>query len=203
MTFALVALILLDAALAVMLLVRTDVLSSMAGRLLAFVGLVVLPAMVTALGFSHHLQRSTTTSFCLSCHVMEPYGQSMLIDSVDHLPANHFQNRRIDQEHACYTCHTNYAMFGDVRAKLNGLVHLWVNYVGPIPEPLTLYEPYQNRECLHCHAGARSYEESDMHVDVLAELQSNDVSCLECHDLSHDVGSLDELPVWREGESGP
>ena len=135
----------------------------------------------------------------MSCHVMEPYGRSLAIDSVDHLPANHFQNGRVDKEQACFVCHTNYSMFGDVQAKLNGLQHLFVNYVTGPPDEIELYQPYRNRECLYCHSSARSFEENDFHVDVRAALALGDVSCLECHAVSHDVNELASLPTWEPG----
>jgi len=52
---------------------------------------------------------------------------------------------------ACYICHANYAMFGGFRAKLNGLQHVYVQHFGTPHNPIRLYEPYNNRECLHCH----------------------------------------------------
>jgi hypothetical protein len=56
-------------------------------------------------------------------------------------------------DEACYTCHTNYAMFGGFRAKIHGLKHVFVHSLGtpPPPEAIKLYDPYDNRECLHCH----------------------------------------------------
>jgi hypothetical protein len=42
-------------------------------------------------------------------------------------------------------------MFGGLKAKLGGLRHIYVHYLGkpPQPEDIKLYEPYNNRECLH------------------------------------------------------
>ena len=89
-------------------------------------------------------------------------------------------------------------MYGDLEAKMAGLKHLWVHYFGTVPETIELYEPYRNRECLHCHGGARSYAENEMHADMLGELESGEISCLDCHDLVHAVDELDELPAWRD-----
>ncbi len=128
---------------------------------------------------------------------MKPYGESLRIDEPGHIPAEHFQNKRVPREHACYTCHTTYALFGDAKAKMSGLMHLWVNYFGTIPEPIELYQPYANRECLHCHQGARSFEENEMHVDIRSELHSNELSCLDCHDSTHDLDHLEAHPMWE------
>ena len=64
--------------------------------------ILVLPALGFFVGFAEHTNQAKRIEFCVSCHVMEPYGRSLLIDSVDHLPANHFQNARVDQAQACF-----------------------------------------------------------------------------------------------------
>ena len=158
MAITLAAIAVLDGVLIVLLKLRPALALAPGGKMLAFMALFLLPTPVLAQGLAHRLEQSKSTGFCLSCHVMEPYGQSLLVDSEEQLPANHFQNRRIDRNQACYTCHTSYAMFGDVQAKIAGVKHLFVNFLGTIPEPLTLYQLYQNRECLHCHSDARSFE---------------------------------------------
>ncbi len=158
--------------------------------------LFVLPAVIFTGSTAHHLDKATTTEFCVSCHVMTPYGRSLQIDSAGHLPANHFQNNRVPINQACYTCHTTYAMFGDLQAKVNGLRHVAVNYFGTVSEPISLYQPYRNRECLHCHAGARTFEQHPFHVDMRQDLSDDEVSCLDCHAVSHDVTELDALPRW-------
>ncbi len=182
--------------------IRPELTRATTGKALAFLALLVLPVVIFSFSTTHHLEKATTTEFCLSCHVMEPYGSSLRIDSSDHLPATHFQNKRVPTDRACYTCHTNYAMFGDLRAKLNGIRHVYVNYLGTIPDDLTLYEPYQNRECLYCHAGARNFEENDFHLGMRSDLEQNDVSCLECHPSEHAIDQLDSLPMWVRAE-GP
>jgi nitrate/TMAO reductase-like tetraheme cytochrome c subunit len=184
-------------ALLLLLLLRPALTAARGGRILAFGGFFVLPALATWVGFGSHVERSKSTSFCLSCHEMRPYGESLALEDPGYLPAHHFQERRIDRDRACFTCHTTYTMFGDTRAKLNGLRHLYVHYLGEPPEKIALYRPYQNRECLHCHAGARAFEENEMHADVRAELRDNVTSCLECHDQTHDVERLAELPKWQ------
>ena len=107
------------------------------------------------------------------------------------------QNKRVPREDACFVCHTSYAMYGDIEAKLKGLQHVWVNYVTGPPDELALYEPYQNRECLYCHASARSFEENDFHLDSRTELETNEFSCLECHTPVHDIAELDTLDQWN------
>jgi predicted CxxxxCH...CXXCH cytochrome family protein len=85
---------------------------------------------------------------------------------------------------------------------MKGLKHVYVYYLGTIPEKIALYEPYSNRECLHCHEGARSFEEGEDHKDLRADLASGATSCLECHSDTHDVQGLAEAPMWTGPESG-
>lgn len=170
------------------------------GTILGFLVLFALPTLVTGVNTSAHVEQSKSTSFCLSCHEMEPYGQSLLIDDGEYLPAVHYQNHLVDEDRACYTCHTSYAMYGDLQAKLKGLRHVWVHYLGTPPETLELYEPYNNRECLHCHRGARSFEDNEDHIDEAAALTSGGTSCLDCHDLVHGVDRIDEAELWRQDQ---
>lgn len=168
------------------------------GKALAFVAFFALPLAITGLGANGHMEQSKSTEFCLSCHVMEPYGTSLRVDSEEHLAAVHYQNNLVPQKKACFTCHTQYTMYGDFAAKLNGMKHVWVYYTGQTPEKLELYEPYQNRECLSCHGGARSFLEGEVHVDFIEELKSGETSCLECHDVVHDVDELGGMDLWGE-----
>ena len=190
--------------LALLVATRADLIRARGGRILAFVALFLLPVLVVAGGFSHEMEQATTTDFCLSCHVMTDFGRSLRIDDPSYLPAAHYQNNRVPRDRACYTCHTDYAMFGGVRAKLRGLNHLRVQYLGTVPKPadIKLYEPYNNRECLHCHDGARKYEEQTAHnrkPEQLADMKANRQSCTasRCHDIVHDVESINDVTFWK------
>jgi cytochrome c-type protein NapC len=197
---AVAAVVLAAIALIALVVLRPSLTAARGGKILAFFAFLVLPVLATAMGLSAHVEQSKSTQFCLSCHVMEPYGRSLLVDDEAWLPAQHYQNNRIPRDQACFTCHTDYTLFGDAKAKLRGLRHVYVYYLGEIPEKIQLYEPYNNRECLHCHAGARSFEESELHKEVRAELGSNGTSCMECHDATHNVGELAEKTLWKEAK---
>ncbi len=200
----LAAIVLVAVALIALLVLRPSLTAARGGRILAFLAFLVLPGLATAFGLSVHMEQSKSTEFCLSCHVMEPYGKSLRVDDSAWLPAQHFQNNRIPRDQACFTCHKDYTMFGDATAKLRGLRHVYINYIGTIPEKIELYVPYNNRECLHCHAGARSFEESELHQGIRADLGSNTTSCLECHDSIHNVHDLAGKPMWTpKPESHP
>jgi cytochrome c-type protein NapC len=204
-TSAIVILILFSALLAGVLVLRPAITVHPSGKILAFGVLFFLPLFCLTAGMDNEMERSKSTSFCLSCHIMEPYGQSLRVDDPSHLAAAHFQNHRVPADEACYTCHTNYAMFGTFKAKLGGLRHLYVHYLKtePRPEDIKLHEPYNNRECLHCHLGARSFEQGAVHnadPDTLPAMKANKLSCVSsgCHDVVHNVGTLDKVKFWTE-----
>lgn len=170
--------------------------ASRGGKAFAFVAFFVLPLAITGLAAAAHLEKAKTTEFCLSCHVMGPYGQSLQYADTDALPAVHFQNRLVPRETACFTCHTTYTMFGDVQAKMNGMKHLWIYYSGQTPEKIALYAPYNNRECLSCHGESRSFFESAGHDGMIPDLRSGKTSCLECHNVVHDAQNVSGHETW-------
>lgn len=167
------------------------------GRLALLVTLVALPLLVSTANLSYGFRESSQTRFCLSCHEMQPYGKSLFVDNRSALSAVHYQNRLIDRDQTCYTCHTDYALFGDAKAKLNGLRHVWVHYLGKKPEKLALYEPYASRNCLHCHDDARRFQEAPAHKFVLAELYAGTRSCLTCHKVAHDMNGVEHHQFWQ------
>src|SRR5215468_6849274 len=146
LTFAVFVISLL---LVVAIILRPDLTAARSGKIVAFVTLFVLPVIAGGLGLSEHFEQSKRTTFCLSCHVMQPYGKSLHVDDKHYIAAAHFQNHRVPVDEACYTCHTDYVLYGGVRAKLRGLRHVYVQYLGqvPAPENIHLYEAYNNREC--------------------------------------------------------
>ena len=184
---------------------RVTLTRSREGKILAFIALFALPLMAAWTGFSEQMDRAESTKFCLSCHVMADFGRSLYIDDPSYIPARHFQNNRIPRDRACYTCHTEYTMFGPVKAKMRGLRHLYVEYIvgPPKPEAIKLYDPFPNSECLHCHLGARLFEEGTAHnktPGLLNRIKSNQLSCTSsgCHEFIHDVASLKDAKFWKE-----
>jgi cytochrome c-type protein NapC len=205
-TIAVVTLVVFSAVLAGVIAMRPSITITRAGKVLAFSVLFFLPLFSLAVGVENEMERSKSTAFCLSCHIMEPYGKSLHIDDPTYLAAAHYQNHRVPADQACYTCHTNYAMFGTFKAKLGGLRHLYVFYLGrqPAPENIKLHEPFNNRECLHCHMGARSFEQWATHnadPDTLPAVKANKLSCISsgCHDVVHNVGHWGQAKFWNEG----
>lgn len=201
-TGILVALISLTIVLAGVFLVRPSITAGVTGKILAFVALCILPALCIATGMSTHMQRSEQTRFCISCHSMENYGKSLYLDDAKHIPAQHFQNHRVPADMACYACHTDYTIFGPMKDKLKGVTRIYLQYVSTPPNLITIPGGFKNAQCLHCHAGARDFEENPVHSAMMSTLTSNQLSCISsgCHDSVHDASNVDHLKMWRPGQ---
>lgn len=175
---------------------RPELASSAPGRLVGAFAFLALPGLLLVAGAGRHYEQAKTTRFCVSCHLIGPYEESLRIDHPAFLPAAHYQNRRLPAERACYACHTNYTMFGDFDDKVRGVHHVWHAVFGGASDPVRLYRPFSNRACLECHQGARSYIEHPEHARFLVDLREEARSCLMCHNLVHEVARLDRFGRW-------
>ena len=72
----LIMLVVLTIVLAGVFLVRPSFTAGVTGKILAFVGLCILPTLCVGTGMSFHMQRSQQTAYCVSCHSMETHGKS-------------------------------------------------------------------------------------------------------------------------------
>jgi cytochrome c-type protein NapC len=167
------------------------------GRRSLLLGVALLPLAASAASLRAGVAESSRTRFCLSCHEMKDHGRSLFVDDRRALPAAHYQNRLVDRETACYSCHTDYALFGDLKAKMNGLKHVWVHYLGKVPDKFHLYQPYSNRNCLHCHEDGRRFVEAPPHQPVAAQIRSGELSCLGCHNAGHNLAAVGERRFWQ------
>ena len=86
-----VAVLAITIVVACLVVLRPGLTAVRGGKILAFLGFFIFPAMAAMLGFESHLERSKETSFCLTCHIMGPYGRSLYVDDPSFIPAAHFQ----------------------------------------------------------------------------------------------------------------
>jgi mono/diheme cytochrome c family protein/nitrate/TMAO reductase-like tetraheme cytochrome c subunit len=197
----LVALVVLTIALAAVFLVRPSITAGVTGKILAFVGLCVLPALCIDTGMSFHIQRSQQTAYCISCHSMETHGQSLYVLNPNYIPAQHFQNHLVPPDKACYTCHTDYTMYGPLKDKLKGLRYVYMEYVSTPPKTIHLDGRYSNSQCLYCHAGMRSFDENPTHTAIMGSLKTNQISCISCHNTIHNASEVAHLKMWIDGDA--
>jgi cytochrome c nitrite reductase small subunit len=147
---------------------------------------VVLSPLVYLLNFGLAIQGSKGVEFCNSCHVMNQYVEDLEDPNSERLAAQHYQYRWIS-DHQCYTCHSDYGLFGGAEAKLAGMRHYWKNYVTGFERPIKIRGTYDNKRCLHCHGPVASYRETAEHQKNEAAIVSSEMSCLgsNCHVKTH------------------
>jgi cytochrome c nitrite reductase small subunit len=156
---------------------------SAVSKALLFGAILVIPVFVVFLATAHGMQESMTVEACGSCHVMDGHVRDLRDPGSDSLAAVHYKNRYIQENH-CYTCHSDYGMYGTVRAKLDGLGHVWHNARGDYPRPIKIGHPYSNLRCLSCHGSAQNFLAKHEKGEIPKLLAGQD-SCLDCHGPAH------------------
>ncbi len=160
-------------------------------KVLLLVGLGLLPGVVSLTGNIASFEYTMSRPFCGSCHVMGPYLRDAEDPKSTSLAAAHSRNGKFG-ESSCYTCHSDYQMFGAVTTKLNGMRHL-MSYIteyaatGPDGEggrPIHMFTPFQNERCMQCHS-TRNKVYLDRHADAVDGIRTGDVRCIDCHDNVH------------------
>jgi nitrate/TMAO reductase-like tetraheme cytochrome c subunit len=149
-----------------------------------FLGIVVLPVLLSVVTAEVAFERSKTLEFCSSCHTMDPFVNDLKDQNSSTLASKHYQYRRINYNQ-CYTCHSDYGFLGPVKTKLTGMKHTAIYYLGHAAKHITLYSPFPNANCLQCHEGAKSFLNNPAHQPIMAELRSGEMSCISCHSPAH------------------
>jgi hypothetical protein len=153
---------------------------------LAVAGLL-LPVAAYGLGSMFVLEESKSVEFCGSCHVMTPVVKSVQANDGS-LASLHYAHGRIRYDHACYTCHSGYGIWGTFDAKLAGLRHMLHTVTGRYEVPITIRAPFDIDSCLGCHAHAASFRAVEAHQDpdLQKQLVTREMSCTGiCHPGAH------------------
>ncbi len=153
-------------------------------KLFLLAGVGIFPLLSLYLSNQTLMHQMKEEEFCGSCHVMTPFVEGLKAGESPALAALHVQHHWI-REKSCYTCHTNYDILGGVDAKIRGLRHLYAYYTNPEGKKPKLYQPFSNLQCLTCHTGAKSFEESPTHMGMMEEIRGDQFSCLDCHGPAH------------------
>ena len=156
-----------------------------------FVGICVLPIPALFVSIGVGLEQSKDVTFCNSCHTMDPFFDDMNNMSSPTLAALHYRNRYIQREH-CWTCHSDYGIFGTAEAKMDGLKHVYRYTFRTYRLPIRMRHSYDLSICLNCHAESalfrRPRNDPEAHEGVLESVLKNEMSCLTCHELAHPPG---------------
>ncbi len=158
-------------------------------KVMLLFGLGVMPLGVALTGNIAGFEYTLNRKFCGSCHVMLPYTQDAEDPKSTSLAAVHSRNHAFGEE-SCYTCHADYALFGAMTTKINGLKHLYY-YVteyantGPYGEggpKIHMYKPFQNSMCTRCHSTtATTWLKNEDHAGALEDIRKGDTKCIDCH----------------------
>ncbi len=153
-------------------------------RLVALLALIVLPASAVFLANYHTFEGVHEVRGCASCHVMLPMVNDMLDPSSETLAALHYKNRWIADDQ-CYHCHSDYGLGGNLEAKMTGFRHLARYTTRTYQEPITARVKFDNNNCLHCHEKAPKWVAVESHPEMLQDLRTNMVACIDCHSAPH------------------
>ncbi len=163
-------------------------LSTRRERFLALVAMGAFP-MMWFLGMVGYTDASTKKSaFCIQCHEMKIYGESLHVDDDESLAAIHYRNGLVDRKKPCYACHTAPGLRGLAVAKFKGVHDVYVHYLKEVPEEIEHHGPFDCASCLACHGESESFLEGWGHSSpptLIDDLKSGEFSCLDCHDLAH------------------
>jgi nitrate/TMAO reductase-like tetraheme cytochrome c subunit len=162
---------------------RTGTLHGALGAL--FFGLAILPVIVIFFGYSQGMSRMESVRACGDCHTMTSHVRDLENPASQSLAAVHFKNRYI-RDDQCYTCHSDYGLFGTLSAKMDGVRHVYRYVTGTYTLPLHVASPYPNIRCLECHRQSQKFLTSEGHpAEIRPLLFSGDMSCLTCHAPAH------------------
>ncbi len=168
-----------------------------ASKQLMFLAVGVLPLAIIFFSYSYGMSASERVEACGSCHIMKPWVKDLQDPKSTTLAAVHFKNRYIQENH-CYTCHTDYGMFGTVKAKWQGLGHIARYSTGAYKQPIKIAHPFSNLHCLNCHATSQKFLDPAKHPkEDLPDLISGKTSCLDCHGPAHPAQEKAEKRVSR------
>ena len=155
-------------------------------RGILLIAFLILSPLAYVLNFGLAIEGSKPVEFCDSCHVMNPYVADLKNPDSELLAAQHYQFRWI-ADHQCYTCHSDYGLFGTAGAKLAGMRHFWHYYLAGYEEPIKIRGTYDNQRCLFCHGPVASYREVAEHKEHAEAIASSEKSCIgaSCHVAPH------------------
>ena len=155
-----------------------------ASKALLLGAIVVLPAIVVFLATAHGMQESMTVNACGDCHAMESHVADLRNPASDSLAAVHYKNRYI-QTNQCYTCHSDYGMFGTMSAKLDGLRPRLLQHDGQLSEADQDQEPVLESADVSPATAARRISSPSTKRSRSPNLMADKDSCLDCHGPAH------------------
>ena len=198
-------LVILDIVVCVIVLSKWKTFSHKSQKILMSFIIIFFTALIGMAAGVSDMKKMMSVEFCSQCHEMKYFRQSLDAEDSEVLSAVHWQNNYVPKDTACFACHTDYSMFGEVRAKMGGVKHMLVHYFGNSKEKPKLYKPYFLGNCLHCHETAKKFRKSKSHNKgdlPLEDVIAGKKGCLAngCHDTAHYVADTEDEDVKKEAK---
>ena len=177
---------------------RRDRVIGTTTRWLFLIVFLILSPLVYFISFGIGIEKAKPVEFCNNCHVMNSHVDDMKDPDSESIAALHYKYRWISDDQ-CYTCHSDYGLYGAVGAKFAGVRHILNYYVTGYPNKLEIRGTYNNERCLFCHAPVEEYQEVEEHQKYAAEIKSSKQSCFgaDCHVSPHPDDTKEIANNWR------
>jgi nitrate/TMAO reductase-like tetraheme cytochrome c subunit len=165
---------------------RRDASIGITTRWIFLITFIILSPLTYFISFGIGIEKSKPVEFCNSCHIMNSHVDDMKDPDSESIASLHYKYRWISDDQ-CYTCHSDYGLYGAVGAKFAGVRHILNYYVMGYPKTLEIRGTYNNERCLFCHAPVESYQDIEEHQEYAAEIKSSEQSCFgaDCHVSPH------------------
>lgn len=147
---------------------------------------IILSPLTYFISFGIGIEKAKPVEFCNSCHIMKSHVDDMKDPDSESIASRHYNYRWISDDQ-CYTCHSDYGLYGAVGAKIDGIRHIMDYYILGYPKKLKIRGTYNNERCLFCHAPVKDYQDVEEHEKYAAEIKSSEQSCFgaDCHVAPH------------------
>lgn len=177
---------------------RRDQVIGVTTRWLFLIVFLILSPLTYFISFGIGIEKAKPVEFCNSCHIMNSHVDDMKDPDSESIASLHYKYRWISDDQ-CYTCHSDYGLYGAVGAKFAGVRHILNYYVVGYPNKLEIRGTYNNERCLFCHAPVESYQEIEEHQEYAAEIKSSKQSCFgaDCHVSPHPDDTKEIANNWR------
>jgi nitrate/TMAO reductase-like tetraheme cytochrome c subunit len=129
---------------------------------LSIIGVVIVVLVIAAFVTAHF---TSSSSFCGSCHEMEPYYHSWQASS--HSSAE------------CRDCHIPPGPLPYVKTKLGSFRELYVHFFGQPEAPLAVTRQIPNSSCLRCHEDPPP--DPTLPTVTFSHAAHSNIDCISCH----------------------
>ena len=104
-------------------------------RWIFLITFLILSPLTYFISFGIGVEKAKPVQFCNNCHIMNSHVEDMEDPDSDSLASEHYNNRWIADDQ-CYTCHSDYGLYGAVDAKFDGIRHIMDYYFLGYPKKL-------------------------------------------------------------------